>query len=481
MICNPITALSYFGFSLSKIYNAELIGYQPKIKFGLINKLKFYLIDFKIKKIYKSFGINKTLNPNIDGYQSLAHHLTEKLMFEINSKTDLVNLIVDDISFGDLIYDQYLAVYQTPTIELKSEKLRKILFDFSILYYYWKNLFSKKNIKALVVGHACYFLGMPARIAIYYDIPVYLVNLHNVYFLSKHNLFPNNEFHNYKKDFEKFDFDTKKKAQLEGKERLKLIFEGRTDVDQPYIKNSAYSETKIDKRVIENKRKVKVLIASHSFYDSPNGLGKNLFPDFYEWLEFIGRLSNKTDYEWYIKTHPGIGSRDTKTINDFVSRYKKIVLIPNKTSHHQLIDEGINIVLTVYGSIGLEYAAKNITVINASQNNPHISFDFNIHPKSKEELKNIILNLDNYVNLDLFSDDVYKCYYMKFRYHNYNIFFNDFKSVEKHLGGHKSLFSSKIYDYWINYFNPNIHNQITINLEKFLLSKKEYKLKSNWN
>ena len=69
---------------------------------------------------------------------------------------------------------------------------------------------------------------------------------------------------------------------------------------------------------------------------------------------------------------------------------------------------------------------------------------------------------------------------MKFRYHNYNIFFNDFKSVEKHLGGHKSLFSSKIYDYWINYFNPNIHNQITINLEKFLLSK-EYKLKSNWN
>ena len=31
-------------------------------------------------------------------------------MSDINSKTDLINLIVDDIWVGDLIYDQYLGV-----------------------------------------------------------------------------------------------------------------------------------------------------------------------------------------------------------------------------------------------------------------------------------------------------------------------------------------------------------------------------------
>ena len=35
---------------------------------------------------------------------SLANHLTEKLMSEINSKSDLINLIIDDILIGDLIY-----------------------------------------------------------------------------------------------------------------------------------------------------------------------------------------------------------------------------------------------------------------------------------------------------------------------------------------------------------------------------------------
>ena len=309
--------ISHFSKVLSKIYDAQLVGYKPKIQFNFFNKFKSYILTLKVKKIFKSFGVNRFLNYNINDYKTLANQLTNKLMSEINSKSDLINLIVDDIWVGDLIYDQYLAVYQAPTVNIKSEKLRKILFDFSTLYYYWKDYFSKtKNIKGLIVGHACYFMGISARIAIYFNIPVYQVNLHNVYFLSKSNLFPSSEFHDYKKDFERLDIKKKYNAIAEARERLKLIFEGKTDVDQSYIKNSAYSQKKTSSRIVSNKKKIKILIASHSFYDSPNGLGKILFPDFYEWLKFIGELSNKTDYEWYLKTHPGIGIRDTETTND---------------------------------------------------------------------------------------------------------------------------------------------------------------------
>ena len=30
----------------------------------------------------------------------------------------------------------------------------------------------------------------------------------------------------------------------------------------------------------------------------------NLFPDFYEWLIFLSKISENTDYDWYIKDHP---------------------------------------------------------------------------------------------------------------------------------------------------------------------------------
>ena len=168
-------------------------------------------------------------------------------------------------------------------------------------------------------------------------------------------------------------------------------------------------------------------------------------------------------------------------MKDFVSRYPNIQYLSDEVSHNQLINEGINIVLTVYGSIGLEYAARNKTVINASMNNPHISFDFNIHPKSKEDLKTIILNLDKYVKAELFSEDVYKCYYMKYLNYNNDIFIKDFKTEINKMGGYyNSLFTPKIYDFWIKYWSRYIHSQINNSLKEFVLSG-EYKMKSNWN
>lgn len=473
-------SISYLSKALSKIYNAKLIGYNIHVQLNLFEKLKYLLRNLKIKKIYKSFGVNKFIIPDKKKNNILAYKLKNKLEKKINSKFDLINLIIDNVWFGDLIYDHYLATYKVPTVNIKSSEFKKILFEFSILYFEWKDILSKKNIKALVISHACYFMGLPARLAISMNIPVYQANLQTIYFLSKKNIFPSCEYHTYKKDFEKLDFKTKKNGIAKSRQRLKLIFDGKTDVDQPYIKHSAYAQKKFISRVLDNRSSIKILIASHSFYDSPHGFGKTLFADFYEWLEFIGELSNKTKYEWYIKTHPAIDILDQNTINDFINRYKKIILIPNTVSHLQLFEEGINIVLTVYGSIGLEYAAKNITVINASLNNPHISYDFNIHPKSIDEFRDIILNLNKYVNKKIVLEDVYKCYYMKYLYNDYNIFFRDFLTIMKKMGGYNSLFSSKIYDYWINYNKKTIQNKIETNLTKFVLSKK-YKIKSNWS
>ena len=141
-------AISHFLKVFSKVHDAQFVGYQTRIHLNLFNKFKSYILNLKIKKIYKSFGINKFLIPNVNNYKNLANHLTNKLLSEINSKSDLINLIVGDVWVGDLIYDQYLSFYKVPTVNIKSQEFRKILFEFCVLYYYWKDLCSKKNIKA---------------------------------------------------------------------------------------------------------------------------------------------------------------------------------------------------------------------------------------------------------------------------------------------------------------------------------------------
>ena len=35
----------------------------------------------------------------------------------------------------------------------------------------------------------------------------------------------------------------------------------------------------------------------------------SIFPDFYQWLLFLGKVSKKTDYDWYIKTHIPYGGK----------------------------------------------------------------------------------------------------------------------------------------------------------------------------
>ena len=74
------------------------------------------------------------------------------------------------------------------------------------------------------------------------------------------------------------------------------------------------------------------------------------------------KLSKKTNYDWYIKCHPLYGGRykiyqkfSNNIVNDFIKENNHIKLLPNNASNKQLIEEGINTVLTVYGTVASEF------------------------------------------------------------------------------------------------------------------------------
>ena len=79
----------------------------------------------------------------------------------------------------------------------------------------------------------------------------------------------------------------------------------------------------------------------HIVYDS-SYYGNNLFPDFYEWLDFLGKMTNKTDYDWYIKTHPDYIPEQWKLLINSVIRNSIYYLLK---VYNQLLKEGIDTVL----------------------------------------------------------------------------------------------------------------------------------------
>jgi hypothetical protein len=191
--------------------------------------------------------------------------------------------------------------------------------------------------------------------------------------------------------------------------------------------------------------------------------GNFFFNDFYEWLEYLGKLSEKKDYEWYIKPHPNklYTSINNKILNNFVAKYKKIKLVDRDVSHKSFIGK-VDYVLTIHGNIGEEYALFNIPVINGSINGRFSNFKFNINPKNFKEYNKILLNLKKNPNLNINKNDIYFCHYLNYFYWHQNILVN-FTRVAKEIGW-KDIHSFKIIKYLTKNFS---HKKHVKNLENF--------------
>jgi capsule polysaccharide export protein KpsC/LpsZ len=195
-----------------------------------------------------------------------------------------------------------------------------------------------------------------------------------------------------------------------------------------------------------------------------------VFPDFYEWIQFLGEISNQTDYDWYIKTHPDYLPGTKEIIDDFIARFPRFVLLPSNASHLQIINEGIDFALTVYGTIGFEYAALGIPVINNSPNNPHIAYDFNIHTKNVTEYREALMSLDS-LDFQIDKQQVYQYYFMRNVFNTNDLFFDDFDKVVDKIGGYEQQFFPDIYREWLDVWTPEKHAEIKAGLTAFIDSQ----------
>jgi hypothetical protein len=470
---------SYLVEALQKKFGSQIFaykGYSIYEKQTLKSKIKWFVgIFFNIRtfKIYRSIGTDKFISVSRKNNNIIKEQFNF-LKKKIKTKKDIENIYIEKIWIGDLIYDTYLRKYKKSTIEINDKEFFIFLKDCLQEFYFWMEYFKKNNIKAIISSHAVYLYAIPMRIAINHNIPSYVPDLHKLYYFNKKNIsFKNkkNEVFFESKFFKKeFHLLSPKKKSVGLKEGKKILNQKILGKKKPFYMENYNNNKKIIN--IKVKRKIRVMIAMHTFTDSPHVYGCNFFTDFDEWLKFLSDIIKKTDYEWFIKPHPNNIKDNLSKIEMFVKKNQKIKIIPYYFDISDVKQLKIDFVLTIFGTVASEYPALGVKVINASRNTPFKFFSFSKTPKNLKEYKNILLKLD-YYNYKINIKEIYMFHYMNNIYYNRNYLVQEFDFfIKKKIKNYNNVFSSIFYEKWIKKISKYQLSKSKEEIKKFIESGK---------
>lgn len=447
----------YLNF-FSKILNTNL--FYINYKFNPLYKLIYFCLGSKNLKINLSLNQKKELE--------ILHF---SFFDKVNSKQNILDFEIDKINLGMDIYESYLRRYNEPTIrniKINNKKLNNLVRESLIIFIFWRDYFIKNKdlIKGVLLSHRNYAeSNILNRISINNKINVYTLSGEG-HSLQRWKNCDLNFFNYYSKIFENLSDKEKNDGISFGKKQLDKRFSGEVGVDMNYSTKSAFLKSgKATNLLIKDNDKVKVLICSSCFYDNPHCYGKMMFEDFYECLKFLGDISKQTNYDWYIKPHPDYLPGTIENIYECKNFFNNLTLIDPNTSFHDL-KKKINYAITPYGSIGHELPLFGIPVINCSNINPHQDFKFNFTPKNKDDLKDMILNINKMNNEKI--EDIYKFYYIHYSFFNKSSLFSteEIRKLNLNINLNKEM---------LNFFKFNLNDKKKFEIVENFLKKDKFK------
>ncbi|MDA9102986.1 hypothetical protein N9K00_01130, partial [Candidatus Thioglobus sp.] len=312
-ISEATIAFSYFSNIIARRLNAKIVPFSLKYR-------NWYFSTWLIFKSFNAKGIIYCLHLS-KAQKNKRDILYTTAKKTIHNKRDFLDLEVEGIRIGIDIYETYLREFYNPTVDLDDPLFWKTVKNGIGILVYWQDYFSNHNVASVIVSHDNYMtMNIVCKVAYSKKIPVYSPTVRGFYSLDAQFM-----THKYFSDYPAIFKTLSPLEQLEGlkwaKERLKLKFNGEVGVDMSYSFESGYTDKYSDTKVLRESNKIKILIASHCFYDNPHAFDEFMFPDFYEWLHFLGKLSEETDYDWYIKSHPDPLPGTFEVLNEIVTCY----------------------------------------------------------------------------------------------------------------------------------------------------------------
>ena len=452
---------SYFLQVLARKHCAEIVAFSSLRKAPTANRA-YSVLD----GIYKSFNVSRFLHAFLTPEQKQrAEKLFQEIRQSLRTKNDVFTLQVLGIPIGIDIYESYLYKYSRPTVVFDDALFDTVREGIETTVY-WSDFLDQNKVSAVVVSHD---VGIQedvlCRVAYHRHVPVYLADCIRLRLADRPHTY-SAHFPRYHEMFQRFSLEEKEKAILLAKKQMERRMNGEVGVDMDYSTASAFRRSDAKEKVLQQSNRTKVLIATHCFFDNPHGYGGMMFLDFYEWLCFLGKISEKTEYEWYVKTHPDMLPGTQEILDEILAQYPRLRQIPGDTSAHQLVEEGIHFVLTIYGTVGYEYPILGIPVINAGFN-PTVAYHFNWHPKNLQEYEDMLLHL-NTLKKEIDIHEIYEFYYM----YNYYSFVDDMmlpshRKFVTDLGLQGSC-SSEAYSYFLDRLTETKHQEILNAMARFV-------------
>ena len=456
---------------LSDVHDAKIISYYP----NSTNFLKLFYQKFKgifknknIDYLYESFGSAGIVKPKINKNKNRE--------IKFKNKLSVQNFKFKNILIGDLMYDEYLRSKSRITINLNDMEFKQHVSNTLNLFDFWYNYILNNPVKAMVISHSVYNMGIVSRIAIKFNIPVYYTGPNGLYYLNNKYLtrHSKNIYKIYKKIFRRIDTKLKTKLLKIAKKNLNERFYGKKDIKlllDRETTNKSFTK-KIKRKKISLKKsspkKIKIFVAVHQLNDAVHAYGNCIFPDFYEWLNCLGEISEKENFDWILKIHPAEFKENLIYFDFFKKKYPKFKFLKSSFSNSDIIEiEKPDVVTTVFGSGGHEFPLFGIPVVNASNNGPHIGYNFNYNSKSISEYINFIKKAKTLRVQKAQVKKIYEFYVLRFMME-----YTPIDNQDYYIKKYETKFMDNYVKIFLDQINEIKQNELYNEVKNFVKSKK---------
>ena len=464
---------------ISKKNNLKIKYFYFKPYNSFISKFSFFINS--LSKIYNSFNAIEGIN-EYNFFLFKNKELASTEFNKIKTKKQLEEFKYKGIRIGDLIYDTYIRTTLNPSVTLEDDRLFDIFYRAILIFDHVENYFKKNTVKLIITSHSYYIQhGIILRIGIKNNIPALMVNCKargNTEFRlktidKKHPSEHNWGYLDYRNSF------------LKLKNKIKFLRIGKKLISDRILGNRKLSYLKYSPYKINNKNKYlpkilnkkrNIILFAHCFFDAVHRFRYSLFSDYLEQIIYFIKLSDENKkFNWFIKQHPNDLKHNDKIFKKILLKKKNVVLL-NKNLANSLILEKFKpkLIITNNGTIAHEFAYFKIPVINTGDN-VHVNYNFSLNPKNKEELLDMIFNIDKYkkkinFNKNYLYEFMYMHYEMPLQKNKEREFLKDNFFATKNFKFNRT---SKIYKYFIKNHKKNIPF-IDKYLSLFLKNNKKY-------
>ena len=347
---------------------------------------------------------------------------------------DILNLSVDGIRLGDILYDSYLARYQVATIPKVNRGVLSTLLILIRNYYHYKKTLRDSGASAVLVAH---YIGLSSgaftRAALRLGLCVYIrsagmssVTVNLLKSLPEIYQDPHRPRPIDMQSLSSIDQETlNKELQEIVEDRTKCLF--ADDFSLAYdIKKKVYSSRSAfadEFKIPATKKNIFVML--HAFNDHPHShYGQMLFQDYYDWfVQTLAFAKTKSDVNWIFKEHPGAPfypTRDISLPDHFANCPDHIVFldanVPFNTKSLLSIADAI---ITVLGTAGIEFAAAGGIPSILAGATSYSGFGFTIEPKTQAEYFQALANVQDIDRLTKEQQDIARKVFLYIQRYSY--------------------------------------------------------------